>query len=226
MGKDKLKRFAEMQTFERVIQPEINYHSPDFNLKGKWNETIFQKPQPIVLEIGCGKGEYTVALAQRYPQKNFIGIDIKGARIWRGAKTINEEKIMNAAFLRIRMETIEKFFAANEISEIWITFPDPQPKESKENKRLTSPLFLKRYSTFLKPNGIVHLKTDNKSLFEFTVQTVSDGGYKILNRTTDLYQELQMPVDMDIQTTYEKKYLAAKQPIFYLSFQLNKADKL
>ena len=124
------------------------------------------------------------------------------------------------------METIEKFFAANEISEIWITFPDPQPKESKENKRLTSPLFLKRYSTFLKPNGIVHLKTDNKSLFEFTLQTVSDGGYKILNRTTDLYQELQMPVDMDIQTTYEKKYLAAKQPIFYLSFQLNKADKL
>src|SRR5258705_4636635 len=130
MGKNKLKRFAEIKTFEKVFQPEVDFHSPDHELKGKWNEKVFLNDHPIVLELGCGRGEYTIGMAREFPGKNFIGIDIKGARLWRGAKTANESKMHNAAFLRIRIQLIEKFFAANEISEIWLTFPDPQLRES------------------------------------------------------------------------------------------------
>lgn len=220
MGKDKLRRFAEMETFQRVFQPTVDYHSPDHELKGYWNEKVFFNTHPLVLELGCGRGEYTVELAKRYPDKNFIGIDIKGARIWRGAKTINDEQILNAAFLRIRMETIEKFFNKDEVSEIWITFPDPQPREAKENKRLSSLLFLKRYATFLKPDGIIHLKTDNFQLYEYTFNLVKSINATLIHATDNLYQTPDIPLNLDIKTAYEKKYLSEGKHICYLSFRL------
>lgn len=220
MGKDKLKRFAENETFQRMFQPDIDYHSPDHELKGKWNEKVFNNDHPIVLELGCGRGEYTVGLAQHYPEKNFVGIDIKGARIWRGAKTINEQNILNAAFLRIRMEIILKFFAPNEVSEIWITFPDPQPRDGKENKRLSSPLFMQRYAQFLKPGGIIHLKTDNFPLYEFSKEAVLTANKKIIDATDNLYASNDTHIDLSIQTTYEKIYLKEGKPICYLSYQL------
>lgn len=220
MGKDKLKRFAENETFQRMFQPDIDYHSPDHELKGKWNGKVFNNDHPIVLELGCGRGEYTVGLAQHYPEKNFVGIDIKGARIWRGAKTINEKNILNAAFLRIRMEIILKFFAPNEVSEIWITFPDPQPRDGKENKRLSSPLFMQRYAQFLKPGGIIHLKTDNFPLYEFSKEAVLTANKKIIDATDNLYASNDTHIDLSIQTTYEKIYLKEGKPICYLSYQL------
>jgi tRNA (guanine-N7-)-methyltransferase len=220
MGKDKLKRFAENETFERMFQPDIDYHSTDHELKGKWNERVFRNNNPIVLELGCGRGEYTVGLAQHYPEKNFVGIDIKGARIWRGAKTINEQNILNAAFLRIRMEIILKFFAPNEVSEIWVTFPDPQPRDGKENKRLTSPLFMERYAQFLKPGGIIHLKTDNFQLYEFSKSAAITANKKIIDATDNLYASDDTHIDLSIQTTYEKIYLKEGKPICYLSYQL------
>ncbi len=220
MGKDKLKRFAENETFQRMFQPAIDYHSPDHDLKGKWNEQVFNNDHPIVLELGCGRGEYTVGLAQHYPGKNFIGIDIKGARIWRGAKTINEQNILNAAFLRIRMEIILKFFAPNEVSEIWITFPDPQPRDGKENKRLSSPLFMQRYAQFLKPGGIIHLKTDNFPLYEFSKEAALAANKKVIDATDNLYASNDTHIDLSIQTTYEKIYLKEGKPICYLSYQL------
>lgn len=220
MGKDKLRRFAEMETFQRVFQPQVDYHSPEHELKGCWNEKVFFNTHPIVLELGCGRGEYTVELAKRYPDKNFIGIDIKGARIWRGAKTINDEQILNAAFLRIRMETIEKFFNRAEVSEIWITFPDPQPREAKENKRLSSLLFLKRYASFLKPDGIIHLKTDNFPLYDYTYNLVESINASVIAATDNLYHSTDIPLNLDIKTAYEKKYLTEGKPICYLAFRL------
>ena len=145
MGKDKLQRFAELETMQRVFQHPDRIALRDFGMKGKWHSDVFNNTNPLVLELGCGRGEYTVELAQRYPQKNFIGIDIKGARLWRGAKTINEQQILNAAFLRIRIELIEHFFGMNEVDEIWITFPDPQLHRARENRRLTNKVFLDRY---------------------------------------------------------------------------------
>lgn len=218
MGKNKLQRFEEIKTFSRFFQPEVDFNSPDSDLKGTWAETVFKNPNPIVLEIGCGKGEYTVGLAKRYPQKNFIGIDIKGARMWRGAKTANEQNILNAAFLRIRMELIEKFFAANEISEIWITFPDPHPRNSKENRRLISPAFIQRYKTFLKPGSVIHLKTDNFSLYEFALGVAVNYKFKIIESTSDLYSAPSVHLDLSIQTTYEKLFLEKGMKICYLSF--------
>lgn len=221
MAKNKLNRFREMTTFKRVFQPDINFYSPDHSLKGTWHEVVFVNQNPIVIEAGCGRGEYTVAMAEKYPQKNFIGIDIKGARIWRGAKTANEQNMLNAAFLRTRMELIEKFFAPNEISEVWITFPDPQPRESKENVRLISPAFINRYKTFLKHGGIIHLKTDNKPLFDYALEIVSRANYKIITATDNLYAQPNIDIDLLIKTTYEKKFLAQGFNICYLSFMVH-----
>jgi tRNA (guanine-N7-)-methyltransferase len=218
MAKNKLNRFREMTTFKRVFQPDINFHSPDHPLKGTWHNTVFENQNPIVIEAGCGRGEYTVALAEKYPNKNFIGIDIKGARIWRGAKTANEQNMLNAAFLRTRMELIGKFFAENEISEIWVTFPDPQPRESKENVRLISPAFINLYKKFLKPGAIIHLKTDNKPLFDYALSIVTDANYKIITATDNLYAQDDVAIDLLIKTTYEKKFLAQGFNICYLSF--------
>jgi tRNA (guanine-N7-)-methyltransferase len=222
MGKNKLKRFEEIKTFENVFQPKIDFHSPDHELKGKWNEKIFFNNNPVVLELGCGRGEYSVGMALAYPEKNFVGIDIKGARLWRGAKTAHENNIPNAAFLRIRIELIEKFFAENEVSEIWLTFPDPQPRESKENKRLSSPHFLYKYKGMFSKKGNLHLKTDSKELFDFTLEVLEKEKGKLLFSTTDLYNSRADNNILSIQTTYEKMFRKEGKNICYLCFQFEK----
>jgi tRNA (guanine-N7-)-methyltransferase len=197
MGHDKLRKFAENETFSCLLQPDASLildksGGPsaglclnDHPVKGNWNGTMFSKDQPIVLELGCGKGEYTIDLSRRVPDRNYIGVDIKGARLWKGAKTATEEKLSNVAFLRTRIEFIEAFFGPGEVSEIWLTFSDPQLKS--ENSRLTSPLFLERYRKFLKPGGIIHLKTDSRFLHEYTMAVAAENGLTILASTTDLY---------------------------------------
>ena len=193
MGHDKLRKFAENETFSCLLQPSAQelladgyFHLRDHAVKGRWSEFFSGKPEKdLVLELGCGKGEYTVALAERNPGKNYIGVDIKGARLWKGAKYVTEQGIPNAAFLRTRIEFITAFFAPGEVSEIWLTFSDPQIRS--ENSRLSSPLFLERYRQFLRPGGIVHLKTDSRFLFEYTLAVCRVNGLRILACTTDLY---------------------------------------
>ena len=197
MGHGKLKKFAENETFRCLLQPDASsvLAKPegsrelvlrDHAIKGNWNRDMFEKPQPIVLELGCGKGDYTIALARRHPEMNFIGVDIKGARLWKGAKEATEERMGNVAFLRTRIEFIDAFFGPGEVSEIWLTFSDPQLRGS-ENARLTSPLFLQRYRRFLKPDGIVHLKTDSRSLYEYTQSVIRANGLQVLASGTDIY---------------------------------------
>jgi tRNA (guanine-N7-)-methyltransferase len=225
VGKNKLMRFAQMATFKNVIQPELNeVLNADHILKGNWSEKFFGNKQPIVLELGCGKGEYTVGLAKKYPEKNFIGMDIKGARIWRGAKTAIEENLNNVGFLRMRIEQITSFFATNEISEIWITFPDPQEKKNRAMKRLTSSRFLPRYKQFIKPGGLIHLKTDNSLLFEYTCSLCAHNNLKVLKSTANLYQTENDQNLLSIQTFYESQFLAKNIPIKYLCFTLNGKD--
>ena len=184
--KNKLYKFKENETFAALLQPTTEeLLGKDYKFKGRWGRLFFGNDNPIVLELGCGKGEYTVQLAKLSPQKNFIGIDIKGARLWKGAKSVTEEKISNAAFIRTRIEFIESLFGEGEISEIWITFADPQIKRAR--KRLTGTLFLKRYSHFLKPNGIVHLKTDSLFLYKYTLFTAEQNRLQIINSIQDLY---------------------------------------
>jgi tRNA (guanine-N7-)-methyltransferase len=222
MGKNKRKRWAEMETFPRVFQPKLDFHDPDSPLKGRWNETVFGNPNPLVLELGCGKGEYTVQLAQKYPQKNFIGVDIKGARMWRGAKTAQEANLPNAAFLRTRIEFIDKFFAPGEVSEIWLTFPDPQPRESKENRRLTSPWFLNRFAAMLQPGGLIHLKTDHAGLHAYSKETMCALPGKMLIETDDLYGSGNVDPDTAIQTTYESAFRKEGKKICYLCYRILK----
>ena len=197
MGHGKLKKFAENETFRCLLQPDASsvLAKPegsrelvlrDHAIKGNWNRDMFEKPQPIVLELGCGKGDYTIALARRHPEMNFIGVDIKGARLWKGAKEATEEKMGNVAFLRTRIEFIDAFFGPGEVSEIWLTFSDPQLRGS-ENARLTSPLFLQRYRHFLKPDGIVHLKTDSRFLYEYTQSVIRANGLQVLASGVDIY---------------------------------------
>lgn len=213
MGKDKLRRFAEIATFENVI--ELENGKP---LKGNWTKLQFKNNNPLILELGCGKGEYTVNLAKLYPEKNFIGIDYKGNRIWRGAKTAIEENIPNVAFLRIQIENLLDYFSENEIDEIWITFPDPQPQISREKKRLTSPRFLEKYKSILKKGGIVHLKTDSDLLYIYTKEKVRELGLRIHVETNDLYASHPSDEVLSIKTYYEKKYLAQNKNINYLKF--------
>lgn len=190
-------------------------------MKGRWHE-FFKNDNPIILELGCGKGEYTVALASKYLQNNYIGIDIKGPRIWRGAKTSFEEGYKNAAFIRMRIDFILSAFGPQEVSEIWITFPEPQTK--KERKRLTSPLFLNRYAQLLKPDSILHLKTDNLAFFEYTLETIASEGHQLLMHTFDLYNNNLHEVAMLTRTHYEKIFLAEGIPIKYLRFKLKQED--
>jgi tRNA (guanine-N7-)-methyltransferase len=246
MGKNKLARWSELATFERVIQPDISAVSQsDHQVKGKWNTLVFQNPNPVVLELGCGKGEYTTGLASRFPGMNFAGVDIKGARMWRGAKTANDHNLPNAAFLRTRIEFIESFFSADEADEIWVTFPDPHPGLKNAGKRLTSPCFLNRYRSFLKDNGIVHLKTDNSELYEYTRKVALANGLEILFSTSDLYSPSSGAGEivfhyqaagtngrentvflkdiLGIRTHYEKLFLSRGLKINYISFRLPKA---
>jgi tRNA (guanine-N7-)-methyltransferase len=226
LGRNKPTRWAELETFDRVIQPNFgDFYENDHPIKGNWKKLFFCNDNSIVLELGCGRGEYTVNLARKFPDRNFIGVDIKGARLWRGAKTANEQKLLNAGFLRTRIETIRSFFAANEVDEIWITFPDPQLKRKRNKKRLTGPVFLNYYNSFLKNNGVIHLKTDNYDLYMDTLNFVINNGLEVIASTENLYSgDMISGIDNDllsIKTHYENQFLGKKMKINYLSFKLN-----
>lgn len=216
MGKGKLEKFAELETFANVYQkPEPGL------LAGQWATEHFGNDLPVVLELACGKGDYTVALAERYPEKNFIGIDIKGNRIWNGAKRALEKGLSNAAFLRIYIDHIHEHFGENEISEIWITFPDPFLRESKSNKRLTSPRFLNFYRKVLQKEGSIHLKTDSPQLFEFTKEVIDEENLEVIRLVEDVYKD--SPDDLlltGIQTYYEKMHLEDGRTIRYVNFKI------
>ena len=230
MGHDKLRKFAENETFRCLLQPSAEQvlskgyaNLTDHPVKGHWIEQMFGgHPGDIVLELGCGKGEYTLELARRNPDKNYIGVDIKGARLWRGAKTATAEGLPNVAFLRTRIEFITAFFGPGEVSEIWLTFSDPQLRAS-ENKRLSSAMFLDRYRNFLKPEGIIHLKTDSRFLFEYTRAVARVNGLPILAETTDLYGQgtpHPLPAEVrEVQTFYESMFLEMGLPITYMEFR-------
>ena len=231
MGHDKLRKFAENETFSCLLQPSAEelladgfFALRDHAVKGHWNERMFSVPQPIVLELGCGKGEYTIDLSQRLSSRNYIGVDIKGARLWKGAKYAHEHQLGNVAFLRTRIEFIGAFFAPDEVSEIWLTFSDPQLKS--ENSRLTSPVFLERYRHFLRPGGIVHLKTDSRFLHEYSLAVARCNGLRILAATTDLYatpteQLIGGEALVEVQTFYERMFRAQGYKITYLAFTLD-----
>ena len=223
-SKNKLKRFRENETFANVIQPNREeVITGNFPLKGVWARDFFKNNHPIVLELGCGKGEYTVNLAKEYPDKNFIGVDIKGARFWRGAKTALEEQIPNAAFLRTQIELIDNLFAQGEVSEIWITFPDPQIKYKRTKHRLTNQDFLAKYKHILSPEGLIHLKTDSEYLHGYTLGLLHGMGHEILYANHHIYRNEGAPKEvLTIQTTYEKQYLAQGKPITYIRFRLKK----
>lgn len=223
MGKDKIKRFTENLTFASLVQPEFDeIFKKDYKLKGRWAADFFGNDKPLVVEMGCGRGEYSVELGRHYPDKNFIGIDIKGARLWRGAKSVTEEGIPNVAFLRTRIEFIESFFGENEISELWITFPDPQLRKTRVKKRLTAPEFLKMYAHFLRPDGFINLKTDSQHLHEYTKAVIEENDLSMAECCNDIYPNAAKFVRelCTIQTTYEKRYLKEGMAITYVKFSL------
>ena len=219
MGKDKLKRFEENSRFDCLYQPEFNeVFKGDYRMKGTWNREYFKNSNPITLELGCGRGEYTIEMARSFLGKNFIGVDIKGARMWRGAKSAMEESLLNAAFIRCRIEFTEAVFGEEEISEIWITFPDPQPK--KCSKRLTSSFYLNRYKGFLKRGGVIHLKTDSVFLYEYTLEVIKYNNLELIEAHSDIYGTGRADRLLSIKTHYEKQFLSQGIPIRYLSFKL------
>ncbi len=228
--KNKLRKFAEVLSFPNVYEC-YNVQQPSLvgadmqpvELKGRWNSRHFQNNNPITLELACGGGEYTVALARQFPKRNFIGVDVKGNRIWKGAKTALEENLPNAAFLRTRIEIIDHFFAPGEVDEIWITFPDPFPRASKENRRLTSAYFLEKYRLILRPGGLVHLKHDDPDFYRFTLDTVAaDPRCRLLYAYDDIYAKALPYPELAIQTLYEGMHLAAGKTIKYARFTINK----
>ena len=250
MGHDKLRKFAENETFRCLLQPdakEIMFHGEngelllkDHPIKGRWGEEMFGNGHPIIVELGCGKGEYTIALAERHPENNYIGIDIKGARLWKGAKYATVNSLPNVAFLRTRIEFLPALFAAGEVSEIWLTFSDPQMKS--ENSRLSSPLFLERYRSIMVPGGIVHLKTDSRFLHEYTMAVVAANSLRLLASTKDLYATAPEDIALEagsalevhpssalrdiealyqVQTFYESMFLKMGIPITYMAFVID-----
>ncbi len=220
-NKNKLQRFAENLTFSNLFQYRYEEVINGFFLRGKWKQQFFKNDYPLTLELGCGKGEYTVGMARRYPEKNFIGVDIKGARMWRGLRTAQDEELKNVAFVRTRIELSEYYFGRQEVDALWITFPDPQVKAIRERKRLTSPRFLERYAHFLKPDAIVHLKTDALVLFDYTREVIEQDGHILLEANEDIYGSGIATEVTQIQTFYEKKWLEHGTKIRYLAFQLN-----
>ena len=209
-----------MKDFSHVEQPNLDILKKCYHLKGKWKSDFFKNANPLVLELGCGMGEYSVSLAEKYPNKNFLGIDIKGARMWQGASASLEKELQNVGFLRIRIDWIEQCFAKNEVDEIWITFPDPQLKKRRAKKRLTHPVFLKRYANILKKGAPIHLKTDSQFLHGFTLGVISGQKHTLEDSTHDLYNSSVKREHMEIKTHYEKIYLERKMPITYLRFIL------
>ncbi|MBQ9439180.1 MAG: tRNA (guanosine(46)-N7)-methyltransferase TrmB [Paludibacteraceae bacterium] len=230
MSKNKLAKFAEMATFSNVIESPAkgaDLFTTDANIKGNWHKQVFHNINPIVVELGCGRGEYSVGLARKKHDTNFIGVDIKGARMYHGAKKALEEGLGNVVFLRTNIEFIERFFAADEVSEIWLTFCDPQMK--KATKRLTSSFFLQRYRSIMKDGGIVHLKTDSPFLFTYTDELVRLNALPVIQRTQDLYADknLELPESLrTIQTYYEQQWLSRGKTIKYIAFELPHAGNL
>jgi tRNA (guanine-N7-)-methyltransferase len=225
MGKNKLAKFDDMAGFPHVFQyPFAVLEAKGFDLKGHWNERFFKNGNPIVLELGCGKGEYTVGLGRLFPEKNFIGVDIKGARMWSGAKESLEAGLTNVAFLRTHIELINRFFEAGEVAEIWLTFPDPQMK--KVNKRLTSTRFMKLYREILSDEGITHLKTDSLFLYTYTVEMVKANQYPVLFQTDDLYHSGTPDPILGIQTYYEQQWLDRGLTIKYIRFVCEEKENL
>jgi len=222
VGKNKLAKFAEMEEFPHVFQ--VSSHSlregANFEMKGKWNELFFKNDHPIVLELGCGKGEYSVGLAELFPDKNFVGIDIKGARLWTGAKQSYLKGMTNVAFLRTNIEMIHHFFAEDEVSEIWLTFPDPQMK--KVTKRLTATNFMKSYQQFLKNDGKVHLKTDSNFMFTYTCEMVKENRFPVVFSSNDLYASYLNDPILGIKTYYEQQWLERGLTIKYVQFLMEK----
>jgi len=219
-SKNKLKRFKENETFPNVIQPQREKVLEGFEFKGNWS-SFFKNENPLVLELGCGKGEYTVGLAQKNSDKNFIGIDIKGARFWRGAKSAQETELNNVAFVRTQVELVDHLFGENEVDEIWITFPDPQIKYKRTKHRLTNPLFLEKYKHILKPDGIVNLKTDSEFMHGYTLGLLQGLGCEILYSNHDVYKNEGSPAEvLEIQTFYENQYLEKGKPITYIQFRI------
>jgi tRNA (guanine-N7-)-methyltransferase len=225
MAKNKLRRFAEMKEMPNVFEPTVDeIKSDSIDFKGKWNSTVFKNDFPITLELGCGKGEYSVGLAKKYPQRNFIGVDIKGSRMWVGAAEAMELELDNVAFLRNKVDFIDSFFAKGEVDEIWLTFSDPQP--NKPNKRLSSKYFIDRYRNILKPGGIIHLKTDSDLLFESTEEEIKTHGYNCHYLTWDLYNEMEnLPESirdiLHIKTHYEELFTAKGFTIKYCQFTID-----
>lgn len=226
MGKNKLRRFAEMKLWNNVFEPTLEPNPQEaFPLKGKWHSNYFKNSNPIILELGCGKGEYSVGLARHYPNKNFIGVDIKGSRMFVGAKEALDENLTNVAFLRTKIDFIDSYFEANEVDEIWLTFSDPQPL--KPRKRLTSEQFISRYKRILKPGGLIHLKTDSDLLFESTEEQIQEHNYEVIELTWDLYQSIAEDLDptirdiLHIKTHYEQLFTAKGSVIKYCSFKVN-----
>ncbi|MFL2591153.1 MAG: tRNA (guanosine(46)-N7)-methyltransferase TrmB [Flavobacteriaceae bacterium] len=219
-SKNKLKKFQENNSFKNVIQPNIKeVIRKNHLLRGNWRKVFFKNNNPIYLELGCGKGEYSTFLAKKYPDKNFVGIDIKGARFWHGAKLSQENNLENICFLRIKIEHLEKFFADSEIEEIWITFPDPQFKFNRTKHRLTNSKFLKIYNSILKPNGLVHLKTDSDFMFGYSLGIIEGKDLKIKYAHHDVYNNKSSPeISRQVQTYYEKMFLKESKKIKFLSF--------
>jgi tRNA (guanine-N7-)-methyltransferase len=222
-SKNKQKRFRENETFHNVYQPtREELVDATYSLKGKWKSDVFKNDNPLVLELGCGKGEYTIGLSKRYPNKNFIGIDIKGARFWRGAKTAIEEDIPNAAFIRTQIELIDHVFEENEVDEIWITFPDPQIKYQRTKHRMTNLKFLERYEKVLKPDGLMHLKTDSEFMHGYTLGLLHGAGHEVLYANHNVYKLEGSPKEVtEIQTFYESQYLEKDKAITYIRFKIN-----
>ena len=221
-SKNKLKRFSENETFTNVFQPtREEVVGDEFPLRGKWNSEFFKNDNPIVLELGCGKGEYSVGLAERFPNKNFIGIDIRGARFWRGAKTAVDSGMNNVAFVRTQIELINHIFTENEVSEIWITFPDPQIKYKRTKHRMTNSEFLNNYKKILKPNGLMHLKTDSEFMHGYTLGLLHGEGHEVIYANHNIYKNEGAPTEVTgIQTFYESQYLEVNKPITYIQFRI------
>ena len=211
-----------MAEYPNVFQPTFEELKSGFSIQGKWKSEVFKNDNPLVVELGCGKGEYSVGLAKKYPEKNFLGVDVKGARMWKGASDAVNDGISNVAFLRTRIEFIEFCFAKSEVDEIWITFPDPQIKKKRAKNRLTHPVFLDRYSNVLQDNGLIHLKTDSQFLHGYTLGIIEGHQHHLEDAEHDIYNAVLQRDDMEIKTHYEQLFLEKDMPISYLRFRLKK----